>query len=105
MSKTTPAPEQQAFLDELAKLWPLAKGSLAAVRKPCIRANCPACRAGRKHQAWIFSFTAGGRRRCLYVPAEFAAVVRQALANGRRVERLLVELGGELIHRHRRGRG
>ncbi len=105
MSKNPLSTEQRAFLEELAKLWPLAKGSLAAVRKPCVRANCPACRSGRKHQALIFSFTADGQRRCLYVPAELEGPLREALANGRLLERRLAELGAELIHRHRRTRG
>ena len=65
MSRNQLSCEQRAFLDELLDLWPLAKGSLALVRKPCIRANCPACRDGRKHQALIFSFRAGGQPRCL----------------------------------------
>lgn len=104
MSKNRLPIEQRAFLDELAELWPLAKGSLAEVRKPCIRPNCPACRDGRKHKALIFSFRAAGKQRCLYVPAELEGPLRQALANGRRLERRLVELGEELIRRHRRER-
>jgi len=96
--------EQQAFLKELTGLWPLAKGSLAEVHKPCIRPNCPACRSGRKHRALIFSFSQGRRRRCLYVPVELEALLRQAIANGRRLERRLSELGMELIERHRRQR-
>ena len=104
MSKSKFPPEQQAFLDELAGMWPLAKGSLAEVRKPCIRPNCPACRSGRKHKAVIFSFTQAGKRRCRYVPAELEPVLRQALANGRRLEQRLVALGAELLDRHRQRR-
>ena len=104
MGKTKLPPEQQAFLDELVGLWPLAKGSLAQVRKPCIRPNCPACRGGRKHPAWIFSFTRAGKRRCRYVPAELAPLLRQALANGRRLEQRLAELGAELLGRYRQQR-
>ena len=104
MGKTKLAPEQQAFLDELAGLWPLAKGSLGWVRKPCIRPHCPACRAGRKHPALLFTFTQAAKRRCRYVPAELEPILRQALANGRHLERRLAELGDELIARHRRQR-
>lgn len=104
MSKTRLPTEQEAFLDELAALWPLAKGSLAEVRKPCVRPNCPACRSGRKHKAWIFSFTQAGQRRCRYVPADLAAVLREALGNGRRLERRLSELGAELLEREKRQR-
>jgi hypothetical protein len=104
MSKPKPSPDQRAFLDEVLGLWPLAKGSLAQVRKPCIRPNCPACRSGRKHPAWLFTFTQGGKRRCRYVPLELVPILRQALENGRQLERRLVELGVELLQRYRQGR-
>ena len=54
-------PEHQAFLDELVGMWPLAKGSLAEVRKPCIRQKCPACKSGKKHPALMFGFTQAGK--------------------------------------------
>ena len=105
MSKTKPSPQQQAFLVELADLWPLAKGSLAEVRKPCIRPNCPACRNGQKHPTLIFNFRHAGKQHCRYVSAEFAPLLRQALANGRKLEKRLAELGVELLQRYRRRRG
>jgi hypothetical protein len=104
MPKTKRPSDHQAFLDELAGLWPLAKGSLTFIRKPCIRPTCPACKAGRKHKAIFFSFTQGGKRRCRYVPADLAPVLRQALANGRRLEARLSELGAALIDAYRRQR-
>ena len=104
MIKLLPTPEQKAFLDELASLWPLAKGSLAHVRKPCIRPNCPACRSGRKHPAWVFTFTQGGKRRCRYVPARWVPMLQEALDNGRYLEKRLVELGVELLQRYRQRR-
>ena len=104
MSKIKVSPEQQAFLEELTGLWPLAKGSLAEVHKPCIRANCGACKSGLRHPAWLFSFTQGGTRRCRYVPLELVPALRQALGNGRQLEKRLVELGVELLTRYRQGR-
>lgn len=104
MSKIKPVPEQQAFMEEFGGLWPLAKGSLAEVRKPCIRPNCPACKSGKKHPAWLFSFTQGGKRRCRYVPLELVPMLQQALDNGRQLEKRLVELGVELLTRYRQGR-
>ena len=104
MTRSQRPPEQQAFLDELADLWPLARGSLAEVRKPCIRPACRACREGRKHKAILFGFTQGGKRRCRYVPADLAPVLREALANGRRLEERLADLGADLIDRYRQNR-
>jgi len=95
---------QEAFVQAVAGLWPVAKGSVALVRRPCIRANCPACRSGRKHAAWIFTFRQGGRQRCRYVPKEWAALLRQAVANGRRLEALLTQAGVEWIESRRQER-
>ncbi len=89
---------------QIAGLWPAAKGSVAEVRKPCIRPGCPACASGRKHRAFIFSCKDGDRRRCLYVPAGGVAALRAAIANGRRIEQLLSRCGAEMVKQARRGR-
>ena len=82
-----------AFPPPVGKLWPAIKGSLAEIRKPCIRPNCPACARGDKHPAFILSFTDTGRRRCMYVPAELVPQLQQALRNGKALEALLHQLG------------
>ena len=81
------APQDPALLlAEVARHWPMAKGSLAEVRKPCVRPGCRACASGRKHPAFLFSFTDQGRRRCRYVPRDLVPALRQAIANGRWME-------------------
>ena len=95
---------QQNFLAQIPSLWPPLKGSLALVRKPCIRKNCPACARGDKHPAWIFSFTQGKRRRCMYVPKDLVPFLRQGLKNGRRLEQLLFALGPDILRAHRQQR-
>ena len=90
-----------SFLAEVARCWPVAKGSIAEVRKPCIRRGCPACARGDRHPALIFSFLEQGRRRCLYVPRDLAPLVRQAIANGRKIEQILLQAGAELIRSER----
>ena len=96
--------QRTVFLREMAGLWPCIKGSLAEVRKPFTRAGCPACRSGRRHPAHILSFHSGGKVHCRYVPREWVAALRQAIANGRRVEQRLAERSGELLERYRRQR-
>jgi len=81
----------------LESLGPAAKGSLVEVRKPCVRPQCPACRAGRKHRAFLFHYAEGGKRRCMYVPLAFVATLRDALRNGRLIEQGLHEAGPALI--------
>lgn len=100
--KETPGNSQhQEFMRELAKLWPLAKGSLSQVRRPCVRKNCRACAQGRKHPAFIFTYRQQGRLRCLYVRPAMVPALRQAIANGRVLEERLTRLGPEVILRHR----
>jgi hypothetical protein len=95
---------RQNFLHQIQKLWPAIKGSLAQVHKPCIRPNCAACARGDNHPAFILSFTDQGRRRCMYVPAELAPRLRQALRNGKALETLLYGLGPELLRQYRQQR-
>ena len=99
--KNIPSPVQQRFLRRLLPLWPALKGSLAQVRKPCIRPNCPACTRGHKHPNYLLAFTQKGSRRCLYVPLAMVPVLKRALKNGRRVERLLYEMGPALLREYR----
>src|SRR5512137_186084 len=102
--KSSDSSLRQNFLRQLQKLWPAIKGSLAEVRKPCIRPNCPACARGDKHPAYILSFTDKGRRRSMYVPIQFVPRLQQALQNGRALEALLYQLGPELLRHHRQQR-
>ena len=95
---------RQHFLRNVEKLWPAIKGSLAEVRKPCIRANCPACARGDKHAAFILSFTEKGRRRCMYVPTEMVPQLQQALRNGKALEQFLYQMGPELLRQYRKER-
>lgn len=108
MDKQPPTQEQderESFLTAARDLWPVAKGSLARVARPCGRPKeCPACRNGQRHPMWIFTFRQGGRLRCRYVPAELAPILRRALGNGRRLEKRLTEEGEALIERYRRDR-
>ncbi len=90
-------------MEEVAGLWPLAKGSLSEVKKPCVREGCKACEAGRGHPAWIYTFREGGKLRCMHVRPELVAELRLAIDNGRRLEAALTRLGRELVLRRRGG--
>ena len=104
MHTKTPSEDraQAQWQRDLTQLWPVAKGSLSEVRKPCTRPNCPACRDGRRHKVFLFCYREDGRSRCAYVPANAVALVRQAIANGRKLERRLVTAGRALIAAQRR---
>lgn len=92
---------KQQFFKKLLPLWPVLKGSLAQVYKPCIRPNCPVCAKGRKHPNYLLAFTQKGKRRCLYVPLAMVPLLKRALANGRRLEQLLYETGPALLREYR----
>ena len=95
--------ELEQLRKELADLWPVAKGSLSEVRKPCVRPNCRACASGEKHPVWLFSFRQGGRRRCMYVARELVPQLQEAIGNGRRVEALMADAGEALIRQFSSG--
>lgn len=92
------------FVEALRKIWPVARGSLSEVYKPCIRPSCPACARDEKHCAFIFSYRKQGRQRCLYVPRDLVPTLRRALENGRWVEQRMTEIGEGLILAHRQNR-
>lgn len=96
--------ELSKFLQEIEKLWPVGRGSLVEVAKPCIRPGCAACTRGDKHAAFNFTFRKGGTQRCLYVPRELVPALRRALENGRRVEERMVQIAEALILAHRQHR-
>ncbi len=91
----------QRLWKKLLTCWPALKGSLAQVRKPCIRPNCPTCASGQKHPNYLLAFTHKGQRRCMYVPLAMVPVLKRALANGRRMEQLLYQMGPALIEEYR----
>jgi len=101
MKKKNNQKEFELFKQEMENLWPLAKGSMSEVRKPCIRPGCSACAQGEKHRAFIFAYTDGKRKRCMHVPLELVPVMRQAIDNCRRLEHLLHQQGPELIRNFR----
>ena len=103
-SSSAHADPQDLFLQQLTQLWPAIKGSMAQVRKTCLRPGCKACARGDKHPAFILSFTQGRKRRCRYVPKELVPLFERALRNGRQIETLLYELGPALLQQQRQQR-
>ncbi len=85
------------FLEKVASLWPIAKGTLCETRTSCIRKGCKACASGEKHPRFLFTFWENGKQRGLYVRQKHAEQLRKAIANGRELERLMTEHGREFI--------
>ena len=86
-----------AFLREVAKLMPVARGTVSLVRKPCNRPNCKHCRSGQKHPALIFTCRVGGKGKCFHVQPKHEAIMRRAVENGKRLEALMAKAGVDLV--------
>ena len=87
--KAQPAP----FLEKVAGFMPVARGSLALVRKACGKPGCKACKSGRKHPAWLFVYREGGKQRSRHVPAQCAPLMKLAIENGRKLEQAICAEG------------
>lgn len=94
--------QKEKWIAQILLLWPAIKGSLAQVRKPCIRKHCPACAQGQKHPGWILSVVAQGRRSTLYVPEGLVAPLQQAIQNGRKIEKLLQQAAIHMVKNYRK---
>ena len=81
------------FEDVVAGLMPVAKGSLAMVRKSCGKPGCEACKSGRKHPAWLFVYREDGKQKSRHVPAQYASSMKLAVENGRKLERAICAEG------------
>jgi len=89
----SPTDVERWFRTQAAALWPAALGSLSHRTCPCTRENCPACARGDKHPSYVLYVRVNGRRTSIYIPAELAPQIEQALANGRALQELLHEAG------------
>jgi hypothetical protein len=81
------------FRGAIAKLWPVAEGSITLRHCPCIRKNCPVCARGRGHASYVLYARRGRRRTSIYVPHELASKLAGAIKNGRRLQQLINEAG------------
>jgi hypothetical protein len=89
----TPEQVMRWFHAAVQKLSPVAAGSLSLRKSPCIRKNCPACARGVGHPSHALYGRRDGKRFSIYVPDELVPEVRDAIANGRRVQELVTEAG------------
>ena len=93
-TKTHKVEAQDApFTEVVAGLMPVARGSLALVRKACGKPGCRACKSGKRHPAWLFVYREGGKQHSRHVPAALAPLMRRAVENGRRLEQAMCAEG------------
>lgn len=93
---------KEEWIREASKLFPVAKGSVREVKKGCGYASCKRCASGEKHQAYLFTYYQNGKQKSHHVPKPKLEGIQQALANGRELERLMVENALSLIKTDRK---
>ena len=81
------------FPEKAAGFMPVARGSLALVRKACGKPGCRACKSGRKHPAWLLVYREGGKQKSRHVPAQCAPLMKLAIENGRKLEQAICAEG------------
>jgi hypothetical protein len=88
-------PEQviRWFQAAVEKLSPIAAGSLSLRKSPCIRENCPACANGEGHASYVLYGRFKGKRFSIYVPNDLVPQIKEAIANGRRIQEMMSEAG------------
>jgi hypothetical protein len=89
----TVAQLRREFLAAVGKLWPVAGGSLSWRKNSCVREQCAACASGAGHPGYGLWGRSGAQRFGLYVPAELAPELEQALLNGRALQQLVLAMG------------
>lgn len=89
----TVAQLRREFLAAVSKLWPVAGGSLSWRKNSCVREQCAACASGAGHPGYGLWGGSGEQRFGLYVPAELAPELEQALENGRALQQLVLAMG------------
>lgn len=89
----TVAQLRREFLAAVSKLWPVAGGSLSWRKNSCVREQCAACASGAGHPGYGLWGRSGAQRFGLYVPAELAPELEQALENGRALQQLVLAMG------------
>ena len=89
------------FQKSISGLFPVARGALSLINKRCTSKCCKACKSGKGHPTWIFSYRKDGVGKCMHVQPRHVEIVRQAIENGRKIEAILLDEGIALIKRLR----
>lgn len=102
--RETPDEVREWFRRAVEKLWPIALGSVSLRKSPCIRENCPACRAGTGHSSYALSGYQGKDRFSVYIPDDLAAEIENAVENGRELRQVMKEAGLRYVRARKRER-
>jgi hypothetical protein len=85
------ATRDERFLEQVRRLLPLVKGSLAEVQLTCGTRTCRCHAEGPKHRGYYLSYRLRGESRTVYVPQGAVREMRRAHANWLRMKKVLEE--------------
>ena len=75
----------------------VAKGSIRQYKRNCGKKNCLKCASGERHLTYQMTYYKDGRQHSKYVGPAQLEDFRQAIANGRKLEELMVDFGLEYL--------
>jgi transposase len=95
---------RRRIVRQIPDLQTVIAGSLQEQRRRCGKEGCR-CTRGELHGPYLYlSLRVGGRTRMLYVPAELAGQVREAVKTNAKMESALGEISAINLELLRRGR-
>lgn len=100
-NKSGSASAKADFVKVIRGLFPVAHGTLSLVNKRCSNRYCKACRSGKGHPSWIFTFRRDGKQHCMHIQPCHAEAVQRAVENGRKLESAILDEGIAFIERLR----
>ncbi len=87
----------EKYLEELREIGLAGKGSIREFRRNCGKAGCKKCASGERHLSHQMTYYQDGRQHSRFVGPTQLEAMRLAIANGRKVEKLLVRFGLEYL--------
>jgi hypothetical protein len=74
-----------------------AKGSIREYKRNCGKKSCRKCKSGEGHPTHQMTYYLEGKQHSSYVGHSQLEQMRQAIANGRELEELMVRFGQEYL--------
>jgi len=93
---------QGEWLEEVARFWPVAKGSVREYKQKCKNKGCARCKSGGGHPVWQMTYYQEGKQKSKHIPKWLIGELKESLENGRRLEELLVQAGLGFIEERKR---
>lgn len=87
----------EKYLAEIKEIGLAGKGSIRQFKRNCGKASCKKCASGERHLSHQMTYYQEGKQHSRFVGPTQLEAMRQAIANGRKVEELLVRFGLEYL--------